>query len=77
MYEIEKNIPLMGARKSVLKYPFQDMEIGDSFFIPKGATKHVSASVQSCIKAYNKYYNKDIKVVTRREETGVRVWRIE
>ena len=33
MYEIERNIPIPEPRGSKAKYPFREMEVGDSIFI--------------------------------------------
>ena len=33
-YEIEKNIPLVKKYRTMRKYPFGDMGVGDSFLVP-------------------------------------------
>ncbi len=47
-FTIEKGVPLSDARKTTrLKYPFPDMEIGDSFCVPgdRRNTLSVAASL--------------------------------
>lgn len=34
MYEIEKNVPLVNKYRTMRKYPFDGMEVGDSFVVP-------------------------------------------
>jgi hypothetical protein len=70
MFIIEKNIPL-AAKQS---YPFDEMESGDSFFIPCTDNKkigYIRAQINSLKK---KYPNKVIS--TRKEDSGLRVWMI-
>lgn len=64
MITIEKNVPLPTAS---YKYPFDSMELGDSFHVK---TNKISASVY----VYNKA-NKDKKFVSRKDGDGYRVWR--
>ena len=74
---IEKNIPLPPPRKgghngrSYAKYPWDKMEIGDSFMFPVGATKSAHTSV--CFR--NKFHA-HTKFIARRVEAGIRCWRI-
>lgn len=82
MYKIEKGIPFKEARgkiggwnKGKSKYPFKDMEINDSFFVP--SDNPVSAQV-ALLKAAN-YWAKGHhgKFKTAKLEGGVRCWRVE
>ena len=68
MFIIEKGIPFP-ARGS--KYPFADMEVGDSFLAPD--TK--IASVYNAAHAYAHKHKVSLRV--RATPEGVRVWRIE
>ncbi len=70
MFKIEKNIPL-AAKKS---YPFDDMEPGDSFFVPVADPKKIGY-VRAQINNFKKN-NKNMVIATRAEETGLRVWLI-
>jgi len=63
-YEIEKDVPIPATTK---KYPWNDMEVGDSFFIPDG---------QPCASAsHRKRYGEDH--TTRKVEGGIRIWRVK
>jgi hypothetical protein len=76
MYEIEKNIPVPPPR-SRSTYPFADMEIDDSFFVPcePDAVRNTERRVSASAAQYGRRHS--TKYATRREEDGVRVWRVE
>jgi len=69
-YKIEKNIPVSKnyAGRSA-KYPFGEMEIGDSVLIEGLKSKPVVAA-----SAYGK--NNGKKFSSRAEGNGFRIWRI-
>jgi hypothetical protein len=73
-FVIEKNIPVTSG-KMLAKYPFNDLEIGDSFLIPSSDDdvrdrRRASAAVQR-----QTHVIKRGKYVTRRVEGGIRIWR--
>lgn len=71
---IEKGIPIPRfVNGRPLIYPFGDMKIGDSFFVPDVKKRF---SIYSQLRHFNERNAKNIKVVQRRESNGVRVWRI-
>jgi hypothetical protein len=70
-YQIEKGVPLprkASGRVKESKYPFQDMQPGDSFFVPGGTASYVSAV--ACAAARKGFGPFTIRNV----EGGVRVW---
>lgn len=72
MYAIETNIPVpqiggRGRKSSV--YPFAQMNVGDSFFVPGITTTKITGTVFHHGKRLN------MKFVTRTVDGGVRVWR--
>lgn len=70
MYKIDKGIPIQKFN-SLTKYPWAEMEVGDSFFVPGTRVTRLNGS-----KAY--WERKlSTKYITRTKEGGVRVWRIE
>lgn len=71
-FKIDKGIPIppKKARWRPSKYPFVNMQVGDSFF-----TNGTAASLRSATFTYSKRTN--TKFVTRSEGTGWRVWRVE
>lgn len=71
MIKIEDGIAL--TKRSInreSKYPFAQMEVGQSFFAEQ------SSSPSSAASAFCKK-NAGYKFVTRREKDGFRVWRTE
>jgi hypothetical protein len=72
MIKIDKNIPIAFKRRTTLpKYPWGEMEVGDSFLV-EGVS---SSLISSATHYYGSTHNKKFK--TRKVEGGVRVWRIE
>lgn len=67
-FKVEKNIPIIPILKS--KYPFNDMEVGDSFLVKELKKYKVISS--SCW-----HWGKKLKMkfITRATKDGVRVWR--
>jgi hypothetical protein len=77
MYEIEKNVSAPAERTynnggGKQKYPFVDMEVGDSVFIP-GATSH---DHNACRAARAAVSRKGFKLTTRFMDGGARIWRV-
>ena len=73
-FEIDKSVPLPANKSGKPgKYPWREMEVGDSFFIPDMA--HSNINVPPALKANG------FKIATRRETqndvAGIRVWRIQ
>lgn len=72
--KIDKDVPIPasdpGGRPE--KYPWQKMEVGDSFLIPLESMKHKSA----INLAYQAGQRTGRKFSGRRIEGGTRVWRI-
>jgi len=66
--KIDKNAPLPAPR---VKWPFHEMEVGDSFLIPAGQEKACRSSAWT----YGKKHG--MKFAVRTEKKGVRIWRIE
>lgn len=75
-FKIEKGIPVASdGRERQHKYPFAEMEVGDSFFVDNvqsGDKTYVSIS--SASRGYGYRHNKKFK--QRSENNGVRIWRI-
>ena len=74
MYKIDKDIPIPSG---YIKFPFGEMEVGDSFFVPLG-NREVS-SIQASVMASAAGRFPERKFLTRslKDEKGVRVWRIK
>jgi hypothetical protein len=69
MYIIEKGIPLKREVRQG-KYPFNLMEVGDSFFV-ECSTKKISPLSHSFGKRHN------MKFAVRKENEGTRVFRTQ
>lgn len=67
MIKIEKGVPLRPSGSGAhCKYPFREMEVGDSFLAPLKARNNMT----------NLAKTKGVKVTTRREGDQIRVWRV-
>jgi len=72
-FRIEKGVPLpgKGGAGGARKYPFPDMEVGDSFPIPQGLNERVGMAASQ----YGLRYH--IKLSVRKTPDGsYRCWRI-
>ena len=83
MYKIEKNISIpksIHGGGAPNKYPFENMEIGDSFLIPclKKDKQRIQSAVSASMKRVPrmKFTTKYVVTGTDVIITGVRVWRI-
>jgi len=73
--KIDKNVPIPESQSGPgrpRKYPFPDMEVGDSFYA-EGKKEAEKADVAS--KKYGTKYG--CRFTCRRDEGGGRIWRIE
>jgi hypothetical protein len=76
MYKIDKNIPIpkgIHGGGPPCKYPFDDMEVGDSFLIP--CTREEKGNIQSAVNASMKRVP-HMRFTTKYVTKGIRVWRI-
>ena len=70
-FTIAKNVPLPDANRA--KYPFREMEVGDSFYVP-GKRKYLSATAAAVGFAK---VNAWCKFASRKEGDGGRIWRVK
>ena len=69
--KIEKGIP-MPAPYVRKRFPFDDMEVGDSFFVPDATPRSIAGSVSQARKRLpGRMFN------CRRVDGGTRVWRLQ
>lgn len=76
MIKIDKNIPFPArptGRGQPPKYPWKQMEVGDSFYIDQDSNKFRN-SPNGCTRGLRK---KGWLFSIRKEGTGSRVWRIK
>lgn len=77
--KLEKGVPIPESPKSFAsKYPWGQMEVGDSFLIPQIDNEPIQSTRERASKAvsYAKRH-KNINFCTRKVDGGIRVWRIE
>lgn len=70
--KIETNVPMPKATRST-KYPFRDMNVGESVFFdnePNGSQSNPAISAHVLAK------RDGLKFSARKENNGVRIWRI-
>lgn len=70
MLPIDKGIPFPEKADRVSRYPFREMEVGESFFVAGGNVKSLAAQCSRWGKIQGKTYG------ARRVDAGVRVWRL-
>lgn len=71
--KIDKNVPIPSAQRKGSKYPWAEMEVDDSFFIPSGKDGKAPKGLYVAAKANN--IKITIRTVKEKGKEGVRVWR--
>ena len=78
-YKIEKDVPLCRPSSKLNKYPFDQMEVGDSFLVPYAEAKsaRMAALTRNAgqYKKLPKYITVQRHFVTRTVDGGMRIWR--
>lgn len=76
-FKIVSSVPLPAtARSQYAKWPFGEMKVGDSFFVPD----EIAGPAANILRPAAAYYAKrhpNWHYTTRREDGGYRVWRTE
>jgi len=71
--KINKGIPMPGARVASLTLPFDQLDVGDSFFV-----EDKPADVRSKVSRYKRNHKTvglSCRIVTENGVKGIRVWR--
>lgn len=75
-YKIEQvGPPKRAATGRPRKYPFDDMSVGDSFFVPRMKAGHISGSMK--LAAMRLGYSFCTRTESVNEVRGIRVYRIK
>lgn len=77
---IEKGIPIPPDCRNggkPRKYPFDEMEIGDSFLCHGPSPSTIMNRLMAAASNYRKRNQNEFKIATRSMDDGVRVWRIK
>jgi len=80
MIGIDKNVPIPPRERIIRasKYPFADMQVGDSFFIALNSNnKKLSRSIPSSLHISVKKMGEDYKITVRKVKDGIRCWRTQ
>ena len=78
IYKVEKNVPLpkkRRGREGTSIYPFQQMGVGDLFFVSATQTEQ-ALYINRIRSAGDKLREKGMHFSVRKVEGGVRCWRI-
>lgn len=67
--KIEKGVPRPQGR-TTRTYPFEQMNVGDSFLLPEGGSLTARAGLYTIAKRHGQ------KIAVRKTDDGVRVWRV-
>lgn len=72
-FKLSKSVPLPGTQggEGIARYPFAEMDVGDSFLVPHS----LSESVKAACYSYGRRHR--MKFVSRKVGNGRRVWRQE
>ena len=75
-YHIEKGIPLP-TMPTNMKYPWRDMKVGDSFFVPvkKESERTMRGAITSSFYNYQRG-NRGQRIALRQVKGGFRIWRV-
>ncbi len=68
MFKIDKGVLMLATSRGAAKYPFREMDIGDSFWAEK------TSSVRGAAVSFGLRHGK--KFSSRKEGDGYRIWRV-
>ena len=71
---IEQNVPIPPAKGGAPRYPFKDLQVGDSVLHPCTATADKTRALKAAFRCAE-YHG--WRITSRRLSEGVRIWRIE
>jgi len=72
MIKVDKGIEMPNTKGRKMKYPFDTMQVGDSFAYPDGLTKH---GVLGAAKSWAKRNKKKHQFAVRTVNGKFRLWR--
>jgi hypothetical protein len=68
-YEITKAVPIPEPMKR-LNYPYEQLQVGESFWVPDVNVQHMCNANRRKSKSLGRTF------VARKENNGIRVWRV-
>ena len=75
MIKIEKGVKV--PDKAGTKYPWAEMEVGDSFEITEGDLAKRQSALAASSRSWAVYSKSEAKFRTHKTDTSVRIWRIK
>ena len=76
-FQVEKNVPLpMPGERASAKYPWRQMDVGDSFFVPGVKASKLTNASTSFVHWARKRENITMQFAARTVEGGARIWRV-
>lgn len=83
MYSIDKTVPLPPLHAKTKKYPFPEMEIGDSIFVPEAGARSARNAVNSYAKKAARKFATRAAFIEANDDygnplpniAGIRIWR--
>jgi len=75
--KIESNIPVPGKHLDRIRYPFDHMAPGDSFWVEQREGDEYGQKFRSAVAKRNNRNRDDKKFIVRRDGDGFRCWRVK
>ena len=76
-FKIEKNIPLNDRRSLIIKHPFNEMSIGDSFIIGDYSSKNMQKFSNRARYWARRKKNGYVFSTRKTDDNKIRIWRIK
>lgn len=71
---VERQVPLPDPSTGT-KYPWAEMQVGDSFFVPDRRSPNMSSTAGAAGRRLGRRFT--VRAVQEKGRRGVRVWRLE
>lgn len=75
-YTISKNVPLP-PRRNCAEFPWRNLQIGDSFFIPSDKAGINGKRVYMSASNLKRHMSEPVRFSIRKVQGGYRAWRVE
>ena len=75
MFQLEDAVPLPRPRSRYGSWPFQNMSVGQSFFVPNDVIARYKHEETIRASAHNAGKRYGMKFATQRQPEGIRIWR--
>jgi hypothetical protein len=72
-FKIDDNIPMPVHMRGYRKYPFYELVVGQSFFVPGRNATQLSSAARGCKKKFGREFTAES--VVENNVSGARIWR--